>query len=112
VAVIALGAWMLTSREEDGEAASRISTVRGPALLALGLSISLDELAIGFSLGLARLPVIPVIIAIAVLALAVSQAGLAPGALISERLRERAGQAAGLALILLGAYLIAARAIS
>jgi manganese efflux pump family protein len=39
-------------------------------VIALGLSISADELAIGFSLGLVRLPVVPVIIAIGVLALA------------------------------------------
>jgi manganese efflux pump family protein len=44
--------------------ASRILTSRGPALAGLGISISLDELAIGFSLGLIRLPVSAVIVAI------------------------------------------------
>ena len=73
---------------------------------------SLDELAIGFGLGLARLPVVTVIIAIGVLALAASQLGLALGALVGERLRERAEQVAGVALILLGGYLIVQRAIA
>jgi putative Mn2+ efflux pump MntP len=69
----------------------------------------MDEFAIGFSLGLVRLPVIPVIAAIAVLALVASQAGLAVGGRISERLRERAEQLAAIALILLGIYLIIER---
>jgi manganese efflux pump family protein len=38
-------------------------------MIGLGLSISLDELAIGFTLGLARLPVVWVIVAIGVQAL-------------------------------------------
>jgi manganese efflux pump family protein len=75
----------------------------------VGISISLDELAIGFSLGLVRLPALPVIIAIAVQALLASQLGLALGHRISERLRERAEQLAAAALILLGGYLIAER---
>jgi manganese efflux pump family protein len=83
----------------------------GTAVIALGISISLDELAIGFSLGLVRLPVLPVLIAIAVQALLAAQLGLSFGTRISERLRERAGQAAGLTLILLAGFLIAERVI-
>jgi putative Mn2+ efflux pump MntP len=56
-----------------------------------------------------RLPVLPVIIAIAVQALVASQFGLALGQRISERFRERAEQFAAAALILLGGYLIAER---
>lgn len=108
VAVIAIGTWMLISGErgDDDSTAGRIVASRGLALAALGLSISLDELAIGFSLGLAGLPVIAVIIAIAAQALLAAQLGLALGAKISERLRERAEQIAGAALILLGGFLI------
>jgi putative Mn2+ efflux pump MntP len=81
------------------------------ALIGLGvsISISLDELAIGFSLGLARLPIVPVIAAIAVQAFIAAQLGLHLGAHISERLRERAEQIAVLALIGLGAALIIGR---
>jgi putative Mn2+ efflux pump MntP len=57
-------------------------------LLGLGASISLDELAIGFSLGLARLPTVPVIIAIAVQAFLAAQLGLLLGTLVPA---ERAG---------------------
>jgi len=105
-AVVGVGIWMLTRRAEDEETASRIAGVSGLALVALGLSISMDEFAIGFSLGLVKLPIVPVIAAIAVLAFAVSQLGLALGSLVSARLRGHAEQAAGVALIALGVYLI------
>jgi manganese efflux pump family protein len=107
-AVIAIGAWMLVAGDKDEEErASRITTSHGLALIALGISISLDELAIGFTIGLAHLPVTAVIVAIALQAFIAAQLGLAIGARIGERWRERAEQAAGIALILLGAYLIA-----
>jgi putative Mn2+ efflux pump MntP len=105
-AVIAIGAWMLLAGDNDDEIASRITASRGLALIALGISISLDELAIGFTIGLAHLPVTIVIVAIALQAFAAAQLGLALGARIGERWRERAEQAAGIALVLLGAYLI------
>jgi putative Mn2+ efflux pump MntP len=109
-AVIAVGAWMLLDRgPDDEERAGRILASRGLALVALGISISLDELAIGFSIGLARLPVTAVIVAIAVQAFVAAQLGLAIGARVSDRWRERAEQVAGAALILLGAYLLAER---
>jgi manganese efflux pump family protein len=109
-AVIGIGLWMLLSGDGDEEnRAARITTSRGLALLGLGISISLDELAIGFSIGLTRLPVIIVIIAIAAQAFLAAQLGLATGARIAERWRERAERLAGIALILLGIYLIVER---
>ena len=107
-AVIGIGIWMLLAGDEDSEdKARRIMTSRGLALVGLGISISLDELAIGFSIGLVRLPVSVVIAAIALQAFVAAQLGLVIGAKIGERWRERAEQLAGIALILLGAYLIA-----
>ena len=105
-AVIAVGIYMLVAEEGEQQKAGRLASAHGVAILALGVSISLDELAIGFSLGLVRLPVAPVIIAIAVQALLASQLGLALGHRISERFRERAEQLAAVVLILLGGYLI------
>ena len=102
--VIAVGAWMLAGDDDDG--AARIGSLRGLALIVLGLSVSLDELAVGFTIGLTRLPVAAVIAAIAVQAFVAAQLGLAAGARIGERWRERAGQVAGIALILLGGYLL------
>jgi manganese efflux pump family protein len=51
-AVIAIGAWMVLAADKDeDEKGSRLTTSRGLALIALGISISLDELAIGFTIG-------------------------------------------------------------
>jgi manganese efflux pump family protein len=106
-AVITIGAWMLLAGDKDEDKkASRLTSSRGLALIGIGISISLDELAIGFTIGLARLPVTAVIVAIALQAFLAAQLGLAVGAQIGERWRERAQQAAGIALILLGAYLV------
>jgi putative Mn2+ efflux pump MntP len=108
--VIGIGAWMLLSGDRDDEArAARVTTSRGLALIGLGISISLDELAIGFGIGLIRLPLTIVIVAIALQAFIAAQLGLATGATIAERWRERAERLAGIALIALGAYLIAAQ---
>src|SRR6202035_4563729 len=84
-AVIAVGAWMLLAGDKDeDEKASRLASSRGLALIALGFSISL-----------AHLPVTAVIVAIALQAFVAAQLGLAIGAKIGERWRERAEQVAG-----------------
>jgi putative Mn2+ efflux pump MntP len=107
--VLGTGGWMLIGRDDDEQEAARLTRARGWALVWLGVGISLDEFAVGAGLGLTRLPVLPVIIAIAVQALVASQAGLALGALVGDRFRDWAERAAGIALVLLGGYLIAAR---
>jgi manganese efflux pump family protein len=108
IIVSGIGIWTLLSDEQDEDAkASRIIASRGLALMGLGIGISMDELAIGFSIGLARLPVISVIAAIALQAFTAAQLGLTAGAKLAERWRERTERLAGITLILLGAYLIA-----
>jgi putative Mn2+ efflux pump MntP len=77
--------------------------------LALGVSISLDELAIGFSAGLLRLPLVPLVIAIGAQTFIVTQAGMRLGARAGERWRESAERVAGAALIALGTILLVLR---
>ncbi len=108
-ALVAVGIWMLVWEDGEEDAAARLLAARGLAAVTLGLSISLDELAIGVTLGLAQLPVTPVIIAIAVQALAASQLGLALGSRIGTIWRERAEYLAGTALAVLGVVLIVRR---
>jgi manganese efflux pump family protein len=105
--VAALGLYMLVSGSEgdDGERVLSM-TQRGVAgAVALGLSISMDELAIGFSAGLLRLPLLALIIAIAVQAFVVTQVGVRLGARLG-RWHESAERVAGIALIALGAILL------
>jgi putative Mn2+ efflux pump MntP len=108
--LIVLGVFMLWPRREDRDESERVGLLartRGLAAIGLGISISLDELAIGFSIGLLRLPLLAALVAIGVQTLIVAQLGLRLGARISARLRERAGQLAGVSLILLGGFLVA-----
>jgi manganese efflux pump family protein len=107
-ALVAVGIWMLFfgDDEREEELAGRLLSTRGLAAIALGLSISLDELAIGFTLGLARLPVVPVIAAIAAQALLASQVGLILGVRIGEKWRERAERLAAVMLTALGVVLV------
>jgi manganese efflux pump family protein len=79
----------------------------GLGAILLGVSISLDELAVGFTLVLLRLPARLVIVLIAVQAFIVTQVGLRLGARLSLRLREGAERLAGVALIGLGVALFA-----
>ena len=71
--------------------------------LLLGLSISLDELAVGFTLGLLRVPVVPFLIVVTAQAFVLSQLGLTIGHQLSNRFRETAERLAGIALAGLGA---------
>ena len=108
-AVAGIGGWMLLHRDDDDDDASRLVGARGAALLGLGISISLDELAIGFSLGLTHLPLAPVIIAIGAQAFLAAQLGMWLGNRIAARYREAAERIAGIALISLGIYLVVQR---
>lgn len=87
--LFAFGLYTLLSAEEhEEERLARLAQMRGPGALLLGISISLDELAIGFTLGLLRLPVALVIALIALQAFTLTQLGLRLGARLGAHLRE------------------------
>jgi putative Mn2+ efflux pump MntP len=108
IAVLAgFGVYTLAIGDEDGDRlVGQLSHRTGWPLVLLGLSISMDELAIGFTLGLLRLPVLAVIILIAAQAFVISQAGLRLGTRVSEQAREAAERLAGAALIALAVGLL------
>ena len=111
--LLAFGLYTLLGSEEREELAiARLREARGPGVLLLGLSISLDELAIGFTLGLLRLPAALVIALIALQAVVLTQLGLRLGNRLSERLREAGERLAGLALTALAIVLLAERLLS
>jgi putative Mn2+ efflux pump MntP len=109
VILIGFGTYTLLRGGGDDARAAGMATAHGPTLLLIGLSVSLDELAVGFTLGLLRVPVLPFLVAIAVQAFVASQVGFGLGASMSERFRERAERLAGIALITLGVILLAER---
>jgi putative Mn2+ efflux pump MntP len=105
--LIALGAYMLAGERGQEQRLRELATGSSIGLLVLGLSVSLDELAIGFTFGLLRLPVIPALILIAAQAFVAAQLGLRLGARLGERIREGSERLAGLALVALGLALLA-----
>jgi putative Mn2+ efflux pump MntP len=109
----ALGAYMLLARTgDDGEGERLLAMTQRGLLgaLALGVSISLDGLAIGFSAGLLHLPILTMAVAIGAQAFLVTQLGIRVGRRVGERLREAAERLAGVALIALAAVLVLAQA--
>ena len=108
VAVLAaLGGWMLFHEDEnEGEKAADLATRGGFAVIALGISISLDELAMGFTIGLLHLSVWLAVVLIGAQAFLFSQLGLRLGSRLNERFRERTEQLAGLALLGLAVLLV------
>ncbi len=71
-------------------------------LIVIGLSVSLDELAVGFALGVLHAPIGPALAYIAVQAFAFTFVGLWMGRRLGQRIGERAELAAGIVLALLG----------
>ena len=105
--LIALGLYTMLEADEVNDARlEQLGTGRKLALLALGLSISLDELAIGFTFGLLGVPVVAAVALIAAQAFIASQLGFRFGARVGERVREGAERVAGLALVAIGLALL------
>jgi putative Mn2+ efflux pump MntP len=103
--LVALGGWLLVVHQEDDRVAE-LAAGRGLVLLAVGVSISLDELAMGFTIGLLGLSLWLAVLLIGAQALVFAQLGLRLGA----RLRLREGvpeRLAGLVLLGLAVLLVA-----
>ena len=113
IAFVAIAGVLLLwpGRDEGGEErrVRLLAHARGIAILDLGLSISMDELAIGLSAGLLRIPLAAAIAWIAVQALLATQLGLRLGSRVSERVRERAEWLAGVILLVMAAALLVLR---
>ena len=119
VLLLTTGLWLLREvldDDDDGEEGGgeqgkilSAASARGMPLVGIALSVSLDELAMGFSFGVLRLPVAPALIAIALQALVVSLGGQWLGGRVGGVLGERAELAAGIVLCLLGVGFVGAR---
>lgn len=93
--------------EKEHDRVRLLARARGFAIIDLGISISLDELAIGLSLGLLHLS-LPIAVAfLGVQAFAASQAGLWIGARIGDHLRDGSQRLAGVLLVAVAGILIA-----
>jgi putative Mn2+ efflux pump MntP len=94
---------------EERAQALRLASAQGLSLVGLALSVSLDELAVGFSFGILRIAPAPALVAIALQALLFSLCGLWLGSRVGRALGERAELLAGVVLCLLGIALALGR---
>lgn len=111
--LIVLGGYMLrpADGDDDVDTASRMAHASGPALIGLGVGVSIDELAIGASAGLLRIPILFAVTLIALQAFIVTQVGARVGGRVGETVREGAERLAGVALIVLGVFFVATQAV-
>jgi putative Mn2+ efflux pump MntP len=101
----AVGAWMVVERgESEDQRVAKLASGHGLAAVALGMSISLDELAIGFTIGLLHLNVWVAVVLIGIQAFLFAQLGLRLGARLGSTAREGAERLAG--VLLLGVALL------
>lgn len=120
VLLLALGAWEIREAvvgddptaplERPAKAEAGRAVRQDRSILITGFSVSLDELAVGFSLGVLGIALGPALLYIAVQAFVLTFLGLWLGTRVGARFGERAELAAGIVLTLLGAALIAGEA--
>lgn len=92
--------------DKEQERLKLLAHARGLAIIDLGISISIDELAVGLSLGLLGVPLIFAVIFLGIQAFVASQIGLRVGSRLNEDLREGAEKFAGIILVIVALALI------
>ena len=108
--LFAVGGWMVyESLSGEEEASFDVENWRG--LVLTSVSVSLDELAIGFSMGALGLPIALAVVLIASQAFVLTFIGTALGNRIGKRLAEHAGLVAGIVLAGLAAVLLAEKVV-
>jgi putative Mn2+ efflux pump MntP len=104
--LVVLAIFLLMEGTAEAERAARLRRAGGWAIVPLALVLALDELALGFAMGLLRLTLAAVVIIIAVQAVVASQLGLRLGERVSGRMRESADRVAGVALLGIATFLV------
>jgi manganese efflux pump family protein len=106
--LIGLGTYILWPKDDQraDERLNLLGRTHGLAAIGLGVSISTDELAIGFTIGLLRFPILVILVLIGFQTFVATQLGIRLGARIGNRVREGAERLAGAALGILGLVLL------
>jgi putative Mn2+ efflux pump MntP len=110
--IAALGVRTLFFERDGDDESERVLSLTQSGLLgvlALGFSISLDELAVGFTAGLLRLPILAMAVAIGLQAFIVTQIGVRVGGRVGGSWHVVVEKVAGAALIALAAILLLER---
>jgi len=105
LALVAMAGWLMFFEDEDDEEEKLERELVGWTLVLTALSISLDELAVGFSIGMIGVPVAWTIVLIAVQAFLLTLVGLTFGGKLKRYVGEWAEKFAGLVLGVLGLWI-------
>jgi putative Mn2+ efflux pump MntP len=99
--------WPGRDEEKESQRVALLSRAHGTGLLILGFSISLDELAIGFGIGLLRLSLPLLVSLIAVQAFCAAQIGMRLGSRLRNETGEWAEKLAGVLLLVAAVIVVA-----
>lgn len=105
LALIVMGIWLFFFEDDDDEEEKLERNLVGWTLIGTALSISVDELAVGFSIGLVGVPVALTIILIAIQAFIFTVLGLTFGARLKRYVGEWTEKLAGVVLGLVGIWI-------
>jgi len=106
IALIAVAVWLIYFEDEDDEEEKLERNLIGWTLVVTALSISLDELAVGFSIGLIGVPIALTIILIAAQAFVFTIVGLTVAGRLKRYLGEWSEKLTGIVLGLLGIWIL------
>lgn len=106
IALLAVAVWIIFLEDEDEAEEKLERNLVGWTLIVTALSISLDELAIGFSIGFVGVPAALTISLVALQAFIFTYIGLTFGSKLKRYLGEWSEKLAGIILGLLGLWII------
>lgn len=106
IALLAVAVWLMFFEDEDDEEEKLERNLVGSTLIVTALSISLDELAVGFSIGLVGVPIALTMILLALQAFVFTYLGLTFGSRLKPYLGEWIEKLAGIVLALLGIWIL------
>jgi putative Mn2+ efflux pump MntP len=105
--LIAMGCWALIENRRN-EPESSTSTRIGP-LLVTAFALSIDNLVVGFGLGVTRRPLVEALIVFVAISTALTLLGLTLGARLGGRVGEFGGKLGALLLIVVGVLVLVGR---
>ncbi|WP_223275519.1 manganese efflux pump MntP [Paenibacillus elgii] len=106
IALLAVAVWLIFFEDEDEAEEKLERNLVGWTLIVTALSISLDELAVGFSIGLVGVPIALTISLVALQAFVFTFLGLTFSSKLKRYLGEWSEKLAGIVLGLLGLWLL------
>lgn len=106
IALVAVAVWLIFFEDEDEEEEKLERNLVGWTLIITALSISIDEFAVGFSIGLIGIPIALTIILVALQAFVFTYLGITFGSKLKRYLGEWAEKLAGIVLGLLGLWIL------